>query len=119
MNRHANPFACRRQFLKFLAASPLLFREMPGLALQETALIKSAAEALNVFDFEPVAKQKIPPAHWGYMATGVDDDATLRANRTAFSHFQIRPRRLVDGSHVDTSTELFGVKGKLRSSCPR
>ena len=112
MNPHPDPFAYRRQFLKFLAASPLLLPEIQSLTLQDMPLIKSPAEALNVFDFEPVAKQKIPPAHWGYMATGVDDDATLRANRTAFSRFQIRPRRLVDGSHVDTSTELFGMKWK-------
>src|SRR5262249_57465981 len=61
------------------------------------------------FDFESVARQKLPPAHFGYMATGVDDDATLRANREGFSRFQIRPRRLVDVSRVDTSTQLFGV----------
>jgi len=34
-----------------------------------------------VFDFEAVARKNLPPAHWGYMASGVDDDATLRANR--------------------------------------
>jgi 4-hydroxymandelate oxidase len=111
----------RRLFLRFLAASPLaamgmsfsgVVRELVGLAHQDRALIRSPAEALSVFDFEPVAKQVIPPAHWGYLATGVDDDATLQANRSAFSRFQIRPRRLVDGGRVDTSTELFGVTWK-------
>jgi len=98
----------RRQFMKFLMGSPLA----AAYWRQETPLIKSPAEALNVFDFEAVAKQNIPPAHWGYMATGVDDDATLRANQSAFSRYQIRPRRLVDTSRVDISTELFGVKWK-------
>ena len=114
----------RRQFLKFLAGSPLLglwlntrpVEEFIGAALQDEPsaqkLISSPFEALNVFDFEPVARQALPPAHWGYMATGVDDDLTLRANRTAFSKFQIRPRRLVDVTHIDTSTEIFGVKWK-------
>ena len=46
------------------------------------------------------------------MATGVDDDATLRANREGFSKFQIRPRRLVDVATVDTSVELFGETWK-------
>ena len=46
------------------------------------------------------------------MATGVDDDATLHANRSAFSKLQIRPRRLVDVTTYDTSIEIFGVKWK-------
>ena len=113
--------AYRRRFLKFLATSPLLAFGAPawrdgGAAASDVesgvlkrVLIASPNEALNVFDFESVARQKLPPAHFGYMATGVDDDATLRANREGFSRFQIRPRRLVDVSRVDTSTQLFGV----------
>ena len=113
--------AYRRRFLKFLATSPLLAFGVPGWrngtaaasdaesGIPKRALIASPNEALNVFDFESVARQKLPPAHFGYMATGVDDDATLRANREGFSRFQIRPRRLVDVSRVDTSTQLFGV----------
>jgi len=75
-------------------------------------LITSPDQALNVFDLEAAARQNVPVAHWGYMATGVDDDITLRANRTAFSKFQIRPRRLIDITRTDTSTEIFGVKWK-------
>jgi len=88
----------RREFLTFLAASPLL-AGFPRSALLEafaqnttasTAaagdVIAAAKDALNVFDFEAVAKKNLPPAHWGYMASGVDDDATLRANREAFGH---------------------------------
>ena len=115
----------RRQFLTFLVSSPLLaLGALPGpLASPETAqaaesdgpkqaLIASANDALNVFDFELVARQTLPPAHYGYLATGVDDDATLQANRTGFSKFQIRARRLVDVSRIDTSTELFGTTWK-------
>src|SRR5262249_62186863 len=75
-------------------------------------LIPSPEQAHSFFNFEPVARQPLPPAHWGYMATGVDDDATLQANRSAFAKFQIRPRRLIDVRKFDTSTEIFGVKWK-------
>ena len=75
-------------------------------------LIASANDALNVFDFEMVARQTLPPAHYGYLATGVDDDLTLQANRTGFSKFQIRARRLVDVSRIDTSVELLGTTWK-------
>jgi 4-hydroxymandelate oxidase len=123
----------RRRFLRFAAGSPLLaaagielgalaklFDGSPrdrakGLALlqqatQEPELIASAADALDVFDFEPVAKKKIPPAHWGYLATGTDDDATIRANREGYAHWDLRARRLVDVSKVDPSVEILGVK---------
>ena len=76
------------------------------------ALIASVNDALNVFDFEPVARHTLPPAHYGYLTTGVDDDVTLQANRTGFSRLQIRARRLVDVSRIDTSTELFGTTWK-------
>jgi len=63
-----------------------------------------------VFDFEAVMHNKVPPAHFGYMASGIDDEVTLRANREGFLKFQLRPRRLVDVSTVETSTEILGVK---------
>ena len=93
--------ANRRVFLNLLAASPLF----AGLAWRNPAwaqddLIASAADALDVFDFEAVARQVLPPAHWGYMATGVDGDVTLRANREGFDRYQLRVRRLVDVSSI-------------------
>jgi isopentenyl diphosphate isomerase/L-lactate dehydrogenase-like FMN-dependent dehydrogenase len=103
----------RRAFLKLLAGSPLLAGAFPftSALLQESdGLISSPAEALNVLEFEPVARKTLPPAHFGYLTTGVDDDATIKANREGFSHYQLRPRRLVDVSRIDTSTELFGIK---------
>jgi len=94
----------RREFLKFLAGSPLLLWE------NEERLIGSPAEALSVLEFEPLAKKLLPPAHYGYLASGVDGDVTLRANREAFGKIQVRPRRLVDVSRVDLSIELFGTR---------
>src|SRR3954469_12537559 len=44
------------------------------------------------------------------MSTGVDDDLTLRANRDAMAHFQIRARRLVGVDKPDLSFDLFGRK---------
>src|SRR5512132_1167905 len=119
----------RRRFLQFLAASPLFayggFSAFGGegptagtklpdpiiwAPFRTEDLIKSPKEAINVFDFEPVMRHNVPPAHFGYMASGVDDEVTLRANREGFLKFQLRPRRLVDVSKVDMSTEILGVK---------
>ncbi len=97
-------FSARREFLRFVAASPLVAQ-----ALAQDLVLASAKDALNVMDFEPLARKALPPAHWGYMATGVDDDLTLRMNREAFRHYQLRARRLVDVSKADLKTEVFGA----------
>ena len=100
----------RREFLRFLAASPLFAGAFADKAFaQDYSTITSAKDALNIFDFEAAAKKALPPAHWGYMATGVEDDATLRLNHDAYSKIQLRPRRLIDVSKVDMSTNIFGT----------
>ena len=107
----------RRTFLRFLATSPLL-TSFAAIAqeLEQAAgrVIADPSEAINVFEMEAVARATVPPAHFGYLASGVDDDGTLRANQAGYSRYQIRPRRLVDVSDFDLSVELFG----LRSSTP-
>lgn len=132
----------RRQFLAFLAASPLaaaagldadwLARlgasagsaDDVVLGLAETMshravgthgvlqppLIAKASDALDVFDFEGVAKQNIPVAHWGYLATGTDDDGTIAANRAGFDRYTLKPRRLIDVSAIDASVSMYGTK---------
>jgi 4-hydroxymandelate oxidase len=121
--------ANRRRFLQFLAASPLFATgALPAFAaegpttgiklpdpiiwapLRSDELIAAPKDAINVFDFEPVARANVPPAHFGYMASGIDDEVTLRANREAFLKFQLRPRRLVDVSKVDMSVDILGVR---------
>jgi 4-hydroxymandelate oxidase len=116
----------RRLFLQFLAGSPVLAAsgwasfaqeepsKLPDPMLWAPAnlqdLIANPKDAINVFDFEPVCRKNVPPAHFGYMASGIDDEVTLRANREGFLKFQLRPRRLVDVSKIDTSIEIFGTK---------
>ena len=95
----------RRAFLQFLAASPLVTVQLP-----DDYVISGPEQAINLFDFEAAAKKVLPPAHWGYLATGVDDDATLRANLEGFSHYQLRPRRLIDSTKIDLSIDLFGTR---------
>jgi 4-hydroxymandelate oxidase len=118
--RHID-FASRRRLLQFLAASPLFARGALAEGLRPSdpvdwaprdpdKLIADPTQALDVFDFEPVMKKNVPPAHFGYMATGADDEVTLRANREGFRKFELRPRRLVDVSKIDISAEILGTK---------
>jgi 4-hydroxymandelate oxidase len=123
----------RRKFLRMLSASPLL--ACPGLFAgsfgnllaagevtekkflgwldsfqQSEEVISAPDQALEVMDFEAAARKALPPAHFGYLATGVDDDGTVRANREGYSHIQIRSRRLVNVEDIDMSVKLFGTK---------
>ena len=117
---HDPPSHARREFLKFLAASPYVaalggvaaFVQQGALAQrtpEASDLIAHPADALNVFDFEEVAHRNVLPGHWAYMASGVDDDLTLHANREVFKHVQLRPRRLRDATKVDMRVDLFGT----------
>ena len=129
-NSHTDPDASknddRRHFIKWLSASPLLSLTPAGYANAQSFikradpavwpaelpndLITNPKDAVNVFDFEPVAFKNVPHAHFGYMASGVDDEVTLRANRSSFQKFPLRPRRLRDVSNIDMSINLFGTK---------
>ena len=133
MNQMLERSKTRRRFLKMLGASPLIAGSSmlgSGLATllnaapleekhflgwlesfqQSDDVVSSPDQALDVMDFEPAARKAIPPAHFGYLATGVDDDATVRANREGYSHIQIRSRRLVDVSNIYMSRTIFGTK---------
>jgi 4-hydroxymandelate oxidase len=125
----------RRKFLKMLGASPLLastgLLAGPFASLlaagevseknflgwfdsfrQSDDVISAPDQAFEVMDFEAAARKALPPAHFGYLATGVDDDGTVRANREGFSRIQIRARRLVDVEDIDMSVKLLGTKWK-------
>src|SRR5207245_10404556 len=100
----------RRRFVKFLSGSPLLaYSGLGTLAadgptapprlsdpilwapLRTEDLIKSPAEAINVFEFEPVARKTVPPAHFGYMAPGIDHDVAVRAKPQGLLNVPSRP----------------------------
>src|ERR1043165_2257292 len=106
----------RREFFQFLAASTVLTPSMRAFAQQlavsheQPGVIASAKDALQIMDFEEAARRALPPAHRGYIDRGVDDDATLRANVEAYKHIGLKPRRLIDVSKPDLSTEVFGVR---------
>ncbi len=115
----------RRRFLRLLAASPLLGLSGMSFTLpaneadlldtiehftQDEDLIATPEQALNVIEFEAVARKNLPPAHFGYLATGVNDDSTLRANRAGFERLQLRVRRMRDVQKLGMSVRLFGAE---------
>ena len=100
----------RRRVLQSLIAAPaaaLLAPALRAAVLADDDLITSVDQALDVFDFERLARSKLPPAHFGYLATGVDGDATLHANEAGFQHYSLRVRRLTGVGKADLGIKLF------------
>ena len=97
-----------RGLMGFFAGSPLMKAQLdpadPG------RLVPSIDELVNVFEFEPVCRIRIPQRNYQFIAGGVDNEWSLRHNREAFDKLTFRPRMLVDASNMDLSLDLFGTK---------
>ena len=138
-NRQASTqqMVARRQFLRFLAGSPVvtafsasaianllaagsdqaLAQSYDALrdakvAVGADGVITAPSQALDVFEFAPAAKKALfdagAPTHWGYLESGVDGNITRDVNHTAYAKYNIRVQRLIDARKIDTSVKIFG-----------
>ncbi len=109
----SNPrILARRELLKLIFASPI-FGAMAGLpvsgfATPDRATPEIASQALNIFQIKKVAREKLPVPIWHFIINGSDDGKTMAANREVFDEWELRVRRMIDVSHINTSVELFG-----------
>jgi hypothetical protein len=85
----------RRSLLGLAAVSAISSRSMaddsklPSQMFRQTpAPVSSVDRVLNIMEFEPLARDALPPAHFGYIATGADDDLTVARNHDAYSHYE-------------------------------
>jgi isopentenyl diphosphate isomerase/L-lactate dehydrogenase-like FMN-dependent dehydrogenase len=65
---------------------------------------------VTVDDYEPIARELLPPDVYGYYAGGAGDEWTLAENRRAFDRWVIRPRMLTGAFPPDPSTEILGTR---------
>lgn len=63
----------------------------------------------NLLELEGLARERIEPGAFDYIAGGADDEVSLRRNQADFGRITLRPRMLVDVSNVDTSTTVLGT----------
>lgn len=61
-------------------------------------------------DLEAEAQRIIDPGAFAYIASGADNQWTLRENRRAFARLAIRPQYLVGKGAPDLATTLFGSR---------
>ena len=87
-----------------------------GISGSSEVLPTNVKDILNVRGFEPLARAALPPAHFGYLATGIDDDRTLRRNEDAFSDYEMRARRC-GVPRVSISVTVLPAMSEIATTC--
>lgn len=67
-----------------------------------------AADPVNIFEYEELARQRIAQGHYDFIAGGATDEITIRRTRAVFDSIMLKPRMMVDISRRDLSTTVLG-----------
>src|ERR1041385_5070963 len=70
-------------------------------------------DPVNIFDFEAIARERLPKEEYDFIAGGATDELSVERNRRAFESWALRPRVLRDVSRLDLSTTVLGTKVDL------
>jgi isopentenyl diphosphate isomerase/L-lactate dehydrogenase-like FMN-dependent dehydrogenase len=68
---------------------------------------------INLFEFEALAKERLPKEEYDYIAGGATDEISVERNHRAFESWALRPRVLRDVSTIDLSTTVLGTRVSL------
>jgi 4-hydroxymandelate oxidase len=67
-----------------------------------------ARAAVGIAELEAIARERMHPGAFDYVAGGAWDEISLAENEAAWRRYRFRPRVLVDVGRVDASTTLLG-----------
>jgi 4-hydroxymandelate oxidase len=73
----------------------------------------SAPALLTLRDFEAVARERLDPVHYDYVAGGARDEITVRANESAFQRLSLLPRVLRGRAKLETAVTLFDSRASM------
>jgi len=65
-------------------------------------------QAVSLADFEPLARERMTPAGYDYVAGGAFDEVTLADNLAAWRRIRLLPRVLVDTTTIELTTSVLG-----------
>lgn len=63
---------------------------------------------INLYDYEALARQRLPQMVYDYYVGGAGDERTVQENQRVWGCVRLRPRVLVDVSERDLSTTILG-----------
>ena len=72
-----------------------------------------AEDPINIYEYEALAKERLSKAEYDFIAGGATDEITINRTRAVYDAIMLRPRMLVDVSHVDISTSVLGQEIRL------
>jgi 4-hydroxymandelate oxidase len=75
--------------------------------------MSATPKPINLFEFEAIAKERLPGEEYDYIAGGATDEISVDRNRRAFESWALRPRVLRDVHTLDLSTTVLGTKVNL------
>lgn len=71
------------------------------------------SRVVSLADFEPLAREVMEPGRFDYVAGGAWDEQSLGEAEAAWRRRRLRPRVLVDVSHVDPAATMAGAPASL------
>lgn len=90
------------------AADPSLEPRSPLLAADLPPDPRALA-VVRLAEFEPLARERMHPRSFDYVAGGSWDELSLGDNEASWRRYRLRPRVLVDVAGVDAATTLLGM----------
>jgi len=73
-------------------------------------LAEQARAVANLDQMRGIAQTKVRRGPWHWMLSGAEAERTVRANEAAFDELQLKIRRLIDVSRIDTGVTVFGQR---------
>jgi len=83
------------------------------VSIARRLFMSTSPSPINLFDFEAIAKDRLPKAEYDYIAGGATDEISVDRNRRAYESWALRPRVLRDVSALDLSTTVLGTRVSL------
>ncbi|KAH7949198.1 hypothetical protein HPB49_006287 [Dermacentor silvarum] len=114
--RHSRFLALFKKALNAAGSSPLviggdfnLLHTVSGeWALAESEKVEQDYTVVTLADIQRLGEAKLDDAARSYIASGADQEQTLRENTAAFTRLRFRPKALVDVSKINTATTVLG-----------
>jgi L-lactate dehydrogenase (cytochrome) len=75
-----------------------------------TSRALASSRVVNVSDFRPLARRRLPKAVFDYLDGGADGELTLRENCRAFEDILFRPRCAVSSADCALKTQILGFE---------
>ena len=72
-----------------------------------------AVGPINIYEYEPLAKERLSKSKYDFIAGGATDEITLQRTRRILDAIVLRPKVMEDVSAIDTENDGVGAQHQL------